>query len=131
MSDVYRDFVPIFGKKVPFAEAYPQIENIKVEVEQRGQGVREWNKNWVLNGINDFRQYIDCSNPLCAKGGFALGEMVRDMVRNKDESFEQSKICIGNEGSPKGKRIYRKCMNYFTVKVAIQYKKEVDKENKE
>jgi len=37
--------------------------------------------------------------------------------------LETLKLCQGYEGSPKGKKYYKKCLNQFKIKVSIKYKK--------
>jgi hypothetical protein len=34
---------------------------------------------------------------------------------------EFSKMCKGDEGSPKGRRKYRNCANFFKLKINIEY----------
>jgi hypothetical protein len=48
------------------------------------------------------------------------------MARDHLPELQVSKFCQGNEGSAKGRRIYRKCLNSFEVKVVIKYKGESD-----
>lgn len=121
-SDVFRETNFIFSEKGSFDEAFPEIEDLTVEVEKSGEGVKEWNHKSVYRMQNFPGEYINCNNPLCYNGGFAIGSILREMVRNKQLELETSKFCIGNEGSPKGRIIYRKCLNSFNVKVTIKYK---------
>jgi hypothetical protein len=44
------------------------------------------------------------------------------MVRKKETHWEGSKMCQGYEGSPKGRRKYRSCVNSWNMKVDIEYK---------
>lgn len=121
-SDVFRESNLAFAKKVSFDEAFPEIEDLTVEVEESGHGVSDWHRKSTYRKQNLPGQYIDCSNPLCYNGGFSIGLILRQMVRNKQTELETSKLCQGNEGSPKGRRIYGKCMNFFEIKVSIKYK---------
>lgn len=120
-SDVFRDAHFVFAEKTTFEKAFPEIEDITVVVRETGHGVSEWNKERAF-GKRSIEEYVDCSNSLCYNGGFSLGEIIRRMVRDKLTELETTKICQGNEGSPKGRRIYRKCMNGFHVKVKIKYR---------
>lgn len=52
------------------------------------------------------------------------------MVSKKQTDLETVAICQGYEGSPKGKRRYRSCINSFKVKVHITYKAQLDQQNK-
>ncbi len=125
-SDVFREKEFIFTRKVSFDEAFPEIEKIVIEVEERGDGVN-------LSGFCDSRriyknpnlpgEYIDCSNPLCYSGGVRIGSIIHEMVRARStERVGSTSFCQGYEGSPKGRRRYRKCTNSFKVKVSITYK---------
>jgi hypothetical protein len=59
---------------------------------------------------------INCTNPVCYSGGIKLGQPIRDMVRARETEKE------GSEGFPKGRRIYRKCTNFFKYKITIKYR---------
>ncbi len=121
-SDVFRDTEFVFGKKASFDEAFPTIEDLTVEVEEFGQGITKGNRQRVYRKQNFPGEYIDCDNPLCYNGGFSIGEILREMVANTQMELDTSKLCQGNEGSPKGRRIHKKCMNAFHIKVSIKYK---------
>jgi hypothetical protein len=121
-SDVFRERNFVFAKKVSFDEAFSEIEDLTVEVEESGHGISGWNRKSTYRKQYFPGEYIDCSNPLCYNGGFSIGSILRKMVRNKQTELETSKLCQGNEGSPRGRRIYRKCMNFFKIKVSIKYK---------
>ena len=120
-SDVFRDTEFVFSRKASFQEAFPEIADLKVVVEQDGDGVREWNRVRYL-GRDSAEEYVDCSNPLCYNGGFRLGETLRAMASAKETHKEETAVCQGYEGSPKGRRRYRSCMNFFKFTVDITYK---------
>jgi len=121
-SDVFRESDFVFGRKVSFNEAFPEIEDLTVEVEEWGQGIDDWNRQRVYQKQYFPGEYINCSNPLCYNGGFSIGSILHAMIRKKQTELETEKGCQGNEGSQKGKRIYGKCMNFFKIKVFIKYK---------
>lgn len=121
-SDVFKDSSYVFSSKTSsFDKAFPEIDSIKVEVEQSGDGVSEWNRKSTYNKEHFPGEYIDCKNPLCYNGGFSIGEIIRNMIMNKKTSLKDSKLCQGSEGSAKGRRIYRKCLNFFKVDVNLKY----------
>ena len=119
-SDVFNEADFVFGRKVSFDEAFPQIEDVVVEVKESGHGIRRDNRRVYRKPY--LGEYIDCSNPICYNGGFSIGAILREMVRNRQAELETSKICQGYEGSPKGKRKYRDCVNFFKIKVSVKYK---------
>jgi len=118
-SEVFRDANFVFSKKVSFDEEFPEIEDVKIVVRQSGRGIRDWNS---VSHYGKVGEYIDCANPLCYRGGFSIGDILRSMVRDRQEHYEGSHFCQGYEGSPKGRRKYGPCMNGFHVTVDITYK---------
>jgi len=128
-SDVFRDTNYMFSKKVSFNEAFPEIEELKAVVVESGEGVRDWNRErYYSKGTGE---YINCSNYLCYNGGFSIGNILREMVRTGETHTKKSQICQGYEGSPKGRRKYRDCMNFFTITIDITYKKTNKESDKE
>jgi hypothetical protein len=122
-QDVFNETDFLFGKKVGFAEAFPMIEEIKIEVKEEGEGVYEGNEVSIYSSKSILPgEYINCRNSLCYNGGFRIGSIIRAMVRERKTDLETSEICQGYEGSPKGKKRYGKCFNMFDVKVHIKYK---------
>lgn len=118
-SAVHAEANYLFGEKVSFAKAFPTIETVKVVVEESGAGARGHARQYDQATLGEF---IDCSNPLCYKGGFSLGGVLRRMVEEKQTHLKDSASCQGYEGSPKGKKKYRECGAYFTFTVDIAYK---------
>jgi hypothetical protein len=118
-SDIFREGYFPFVQKVGFEEAYPQIDDLTIEVEEWGyssKGKRVYRKP-NLPG-----EYVDCSNPLCYKGGVSIGLILRRMVREGATDRDETALCQGNEGSPKGRRIYRKCLHSFEIHISLTYK---------
>ena len=126
-SDVFRDTNYVFSRKVSFKEAFPEIASLSIVVEEDGHGVREWNR--VRHYGMNVGEFVDCSNSLCYNGGFSIGEILREMVRKKETHKEETAICKGYEGSPKGRRKYRNCINSFDITVDITYKEESETED--
>ena len=91
------------------------------EVQETWHGVSGWIQDDVGRYTNP-GEYINCSNPVCYSGGIKLGLPIRDMVRARETEKEGSKLCQGSEGFPKGRRIYRKCANFFKYKITIKYR---------
>jgi len=125
-SDIFNESELVFVKKVPFDEAFPEIEDLKIEVEEWGDGVDELNGKSIYQKQNFPGEYIDCSNPFCYNGGFSIGKIIHKMYRNKQTELETTELCQGYEGSPKGRRKYRRCLNSFKIKVSIKYKDNIE-----
>jgi hypothetical protein len=128
-SDAYSQYSPFLGKRVPFKDAFPEMEDIKVETAESDSyepidfdklDLFEYNHN--IFGIDDIQPVVDCHNEFCVKGGIYLDEIMREMVQKKQTHIEDSKSCAGREGSPKGRRLYRSCSHFFYYRITIKYK---------
>ena len=123
-SDIFRESNLVFAKKSPFKEAYPEIDDLTIEVNKTSHhNYTESPLKHHFSIENPPGEYIDCDNPLCYNGGFSIGSVLRRMVSNKETQKEGSGSCQGYEGSPKGRRRYRSCLSVFRYKANIKYKK--------
>lgn len=121
-SDIFRESNYVFSKKVPFGEAFPEIKNFRIEVTTLSEGSQFVNYTSVYTKENKPGEYIDCKNPVCYNGGFSIGQILREMVGEKQTHYEGSAHCQGYEGSPKGRRRYRSCLSNWKIKIDIEYK---------
>ncbi|MFA5208418.1 MAG: hypothetical protein WC428_07295 [Candidatus Paceibacterota bacterium] len=117
-SDIFNRTRPVFGKKVSFQEAFPEIKNIRVEIEEAEIASKGQKYSYSKENLGE---YIDCSNPHCYGGGFSIGKVIREMVSERKTEIDGDCMCQGNEGSQKGRKIYRSCTHYFKYKVFIEY----------
>jgi len=121
----------VFSRKVDsFEEAYPTIASLRVEVTESDLGFGRSPRTWPFTERN-FQHAVNCSNPMCYGGGVEIGWMIHDMARNKETDREESKMCQGYEGSPKGRKRYRSCLHSFRIKVHVKYKEEGDSREQE
>jgi hypothetical protein len=118
-QEVFNEGNFVLGGKTTFENAFSQVEECVVEVEESGHGVSDRTR---IGTYRNPGQFINCSNPLCYNGGFNIGLKIDKMVRNRETQREDSDFCQGNEGSPKGHRVYKKCWNSFKYKISIKYK---------
>jgi hypothetical protein len=110
LSDAYRDGRQFLVPRVPFAEAYPEIESIRVE---------------VAGAVYDERRVpavMDCPNPRCYRGGVQIDQIIRMMVLDRQTEKDGVELCVGYLGSPKGRRQYGPCLERFPVRVSIRYR---------
>jgi hypothetical protein len=115
-SDVFRASDALPGEKVSFAKMFPEVAKLRIEVTESDAEFGGMRRVPATTG-----EYIDCTNPLCYNGGFRVGEVVREMIRERKTSKAGSNICQGYEGSPKGKKKYRDCLRWFQWKIEIEY----------
>jgi hypothetical protein len=119
-SEVFRNTDFLFATKTTFAKAFPTIKSVRVEVSQT-KGMWEKELGAAVYDEKTVGEFVDCRNTLCYNGGVSVGEMLREMVRDNKTEAEFSRLCRGYEGSPKGRRKYRSCFNFFRVKVKTEY----------
>lgn len=125
MGDLMDRSNRVFGTLVRFEEAFPQLEDVVLEYVETGNGVYSWNKptpqNKYVNKVSmkEYGGVIRCSNGLCRQGGYELDRVVYEMLRTGKTVGEGSTICAGSEGSPKLRRVYRKCYNGIEYKITL------------
>ena len=119
-QDVFNETNFVFATKTTFEKAFPEIKDISVEVKETGRGTYNGSRTSHYSNSN-IGEYVNRSNSMCYNGGFRLGGIIREMVYKKETVREGSAMCQGNEGSPKGRKIYRKCWNDFSYKIQIEY----------
>lgn len=61
-SDVFRESKFVFGGKVPFEEAFPEIKDIKVVCRETGYGVSRYSSKSTYTLSTIPGEYVDCSN---------------------------------------------------------------------
>src|SRR3989338_2041666 len=91
------------GKPISFEEAFPDIEEIKIEGTE-GDVMQE---NKIL--LNKSNWGISCSNPLCEDKGYniPLGDFISEMYRKKETSKDSIISCGGYENM--GRKQTRRC----------------------
>jgi hypothetical protein len=119
-SEVFRDSNSFFAGKTTFRESFPTIKAARVEVTESDSF--GWNPGEPrVYTESTLGEYIDCHKRLCYNGGFSIGDLLRDMVTRRETDRPATKMCQGDEASPKGRKIYRKCRNAFSIQIHIDY----------
>ncbi len=124
LRNVDRPFAP---RANTFAEAYPTIAHLSVEVSESVLG-RPTGRQLHFTEKN-FRGAIDCRNPQCYGGGVEIGMLVHRMITNGQREQKFLEHCEGYEGSPKGQRRYRDCLTYFDITIQIVLKRDLETES--
>lgn len=103
LTDVIKKWGYVFSPRAAsFQEAYPTIAQLRVEVTEDQTLMGGSARRWTITESH-FRHTVDCSNPLCYRGGVTIGWMIHDMAYSKETNREETKRCEGYEGSPQGK----------------------------
>lgn len=125
-SDLLREANLVFTKKVTFKEAFPEIKNTTVKVEESGNlggGLFGESSKTKYYNIETLAEFIDCSNPSCHEGGFSIGKFFREMEQEKKTHFDGQERCQGFEqGSVRFKASQLQCCNRFKITIDTEYK---------
>lgn len=124
----------LVGEPVAFEEAFPTLQDVTVECYEVGKGDnvqyvmgRDAPASYTYGPPRSFRSsggLLRCSNPLCNRGGYEIDLDFHDMVQRKLIQKEFIRGCPGDEGSPKGRRPGRRCLNALHYRITLHYKPE-------
>jgi hypothetical protein len=118
-----RPFAPLTS----FEKAFPTVESVTIASYEIGEGVYSFGdeqRNTFGRPQPLEAGLIRCSNPPCRRGGYEVEHSLQEMVLEKLTEKEFSKVCPGDEGSPKGRRRGNRCMNVLRYRLTVKYKGE-------
>lgn len=125
-QDFVNDGSYVFGEATTFERAYLTIDTIRIEytISFVGGFPRDDEQcgSFVITDKKYIGEFIGCRNSKCYGGGFQIGWILHDMVNTNTCEKSGSINCCGHEGTPKGKKIYRKCMNKCDYKIVLTFK---------
>jgi len=101
-----------------FDKAFPAIATLDMHIIMASQS----GADQYRIGRSNYRDYITCNNSCCHYGVLYLAGVLGSMISKRQTHAEGSTICPGVEGSPKGRKMYRKCLTEFSYTVDIEYK---------
>lgn len=108
------------GPPTTFEEAYPNVEDAIIEWKESTLGINP--SGLGRASIKELGGLIQCRNPLCRRGGFEIDFELGMMIRKKETVKEDMLVCPGDEGSPKGRRPGKRCLNGIKYKITVTYK---------
>lgn len=116
-SDIFNETNYAFGSKRDFKDAFPEIQEMSIHVTELESLI--WMKEQTTHYLTVERpgsEYIDCTNPSCADGGFSMGNVLREAVNSKKEEIEKNITCQGSETTG------RRCMHAFKISGSVKYR---------
>jgi hypothetical protein len=109
----------VFGHLDTFENVFPTVEEAVVEFTESDFGVTKRTGRFHMHYEGGL---MACGNPCCRRGGYEfdreLGEMIRNYVAEKSIRLS----CRGDEGSPKGRKIGRRCTLSVDAIIRIRYR---------
>jgi len=65
---------------------------------------------------------MSCGNPICQRGGYNFANEAHNMNYAGMSEREIQLSCNGDEGSPKGRRLGRECLQRLEAKITLKFK---------
>jgi hypothetical protein len=108
----------IFMKPTSFEKGFPTLEQAIVEYTESDFVLPTRSGSWYLR---DEGGLMSCGNPSCRRGGYELDREVSKMVRTGATENKIKLYCRGDEGSPKGRKIGRRCQRSIDATIKLKY----------
>lgn len=109
---------PILGGKTTFLEAYPNVEELELQVSAIPVGFGEAH-NYHYSLANPPSEFCPCPNRSCSGGGYDIGYFLYSLIRDRKTEGESSGGCVGGERIGRGSR---SCIYRFRAKARIRYR---------
>jgi hypothetical protein len=116
----------VFVHQALFKEVFPDLEDVKIEYAETGDFEYlnpRYRERTRIQSVKVQGGLIRCNDPACRQGGHEMDFDIQDMIRDGVSERSGHKICAGSEGSPKLRRVYRKCYDSIDNKITLVYKK--------
>ena len=103
-----------------FAEAFPSVASIEVEIEiRRGGPLDERPQRRYYSVASITREPVKCNNPLCHGGGWSVWDAVRDVVEKRERQTKRGGVCQGSERMNRTNS--RTCLALFQANISVVY----------
>jgi hypothetical protein len=109
----------VFGRLTTFENAFPTVEEAIVEFTESDFGLSKRTGTFYLHEEGGM---MACGNPYCRRGGYEFDRELSVMVRHQDTEKRIRVACPGDEGSPKGRKIGRRCSLSVDGVLRVKYK---------
>ena len=96
------------------------VSRIHVSIREKGKDASLFELR--IQHKDAVREHVDCSNPLCYDGGISLGDLLRDMVRGRQEEFIGTSFCTGQEGDPEEPGPHPSCQTRFEIEATLRFR---------
>ena len=96
------------------------LDKIRISVREKGQNAEPFELRIIHK--DSVREHVDCNNPLCFNGGFSLGDVLRDMVKGRQEDFIGTSFCTGQKGVPEEEGPHPSCSTRYEIEASLRYR---------
>lgn len=108
----------LFGLSHRFESEFASIDDAIIQFTESDYGNNPKSGVWSLRNNGPV---MACGNPKCQRGGYNLATEVRNMISANMSEREIRLSCNGDEGSPKGRRVGRECMQRLKAKITLKF----------
>ena len=109
----------VFGSLKSLDEAFPELEDVVVEFVEKDFVFEKRSGTWYIHGQGGL---MPCGNPSCRHGGYELDKDIHLMLRAGVLQKTIQLSCSGDEGSPQGRKIGRKCERSIAGTLTLRLK---------
>jgi hypothetical protein len=96
------------------------VERLSVEISEIGRNAEPF--AWRMTSREAVRERIPCNNPDCFDGGFSLGDLLRELVKNRQRDYMGACFCTGREGDPELQGPHPSCATRYNVEIALSFR---------
>ena len=97
------------------------VAALRIEAHEKGTHAEPF--NWIVTHKEAVRERLPCNNPACYGGGFSLGNLLRDMVRDRQAEYVGTGFCTGQEGDPEEALEPRpSCPTRFDIGINLRFR---------
>jgi hypothetical protein len=97
-----------------------KVDRIRISVLEKGKDASPFELRILHRDA--IREHVDCSSPSCCNGGICLGDLLREMVRGRQEEFIGTSFCTGQEGDPEEPGPHPSCPTRFEIEAVLRFR---------
>jgi hypothetical protein len=94
------------------------LASLAISISEKGRNAEPFTVR--MTAREAVRERIPCNNPDCFDGGFSLGDLLRELMRNGQADYIGTCFCTGQEGDPEmpGPRV--SCATRYSVEITLR-----------
>jgi len=96
------------------------VDRFRIAVRERGKDANPYELRIIHRDA--IREHVDCSSRACFNGGMSLGDLLREMVKSRQEEFIGASFCTGQEGDPEEPGPHPSCATRFEIEAALRFR---------
>ena len=97
-----------------------RVDRIRISIHEKGRDANPFDLR--IQHKDAVREHVDCNNPDCPNGGISLGDLLREMVRGRQEEFIGTSFCTGQEGDPEDPGPHPSCATRYEIEATLRYR---------